>query len=193
MTVTFSASNFRRIMESCGIVVAGKNENRKMLKRICLDIEHDICTAVGLDGYKLMRIIVPCESDDQSKYCIMVEPVKVPKDATQVQIHYDGNRIEIDFRKYSSSMGMIVQNTIEGNYVNYDNIIPKFTERETYTIAVNPKYMIDCMKAMKDCSSVVFHFGGPTQSIVITPNGLYDGTETGVLLPMRLFGSFDKT
>jgi DNA polymerase III sliding clamp (beta) subunit (PCNA family) len=88
---------------------------------------------------------------------------------------------------FGSSIGMVVQNTIDEEYVDVSKIIPQLRDRSEYAIAVNPKYMIDCMKAMKDHKSVVLNFGGPIQSIMITPNGPREGTQTGLLLPMRIY------
>lgn len=189
-TITFSEGNFKKIMDCCGAVVAGKAENRKSLSYICLDMECDKCTAVGLDGYKMMKVVVPCTMEDKTKCRVMIKPVKIPNDANVIKLRVDDDRIEIDFHWYNSSIGMVVQPAIDekfGDYPDYEKILPDVSQRQEFEIAVNPKYMIDCMKAMKDCSSVTLHFGNALQGFLITPNRYNDdGCEVGLLLPMRI-------
>jgi DNA polymerase III sliding clamp (beta) subunit (PCNA family) len=91
--VTFGAETFKKIMESCGSVVACNKDSRKVLTRICFDMENDQCTAVALDGYKLMKIIADCDMEDKAPMRVLIEPVKIPKNITTVKLHCDDKRI----------------------------------------------------------------------------------------------------
>ena len=187
MKITFTRENFNTIMTACGKAVAGKGESREVLKYICLDCYADNCVAFGCDGYKAMLANVPCGMTiPNDKVRVMLKPIRVPSNCTNVVIRIEETRIEIDIMWYNTVLETQVQNLVKDKYLDYEKIMPTLEQRNEYSIAVNPKYLIDILTGMKNVPSVQLHFGNPLHSFLITPNS-NAGCLTGLVLPMRMW------
>lgn len=183
MKVKFTAENFNKIVKLCGNVCAKKSDRRPVLEHICLDISYDQCIAVGVNGYELVKCDVECESEETGRILLM--PVKLPRQATHVEIETDAHSIRITATYYGTTLRTDIQNVCEAEYINYKFIVPEPYERTQYSISVNPQYMMQIMKAMSDYDSVKLSFGSAVQGILITPNYEPEGSVVGTLLPVR--------
>lgn len=187
MEINFTYTNFNAIVTACSKAVAGKGESREILKYICLDCFADHCTAFGCDGYKAMMVNVPCRmGNPNEKTRVMLKPFKVPNNCTQVVVRIEEERIEIDIMWYHTVLETLVQHIVKGEYLNYEKIMPTPEQRQEYSIAVNPKHLIEILNGMKNIPSVQLHFGDKLHSFLITPNSDVSGI-TGLVLPMGMW------
>jgi len=186
MKIVFSAETFKRMMKVCSSAVIKKDDGRRMLQYICIDVGYDgTFTACGVNGHELAEYKGACEADGDGR--VFIKPVKTPKDATRVVVDgTDGTKTIVEYQMYSRVLSTDVQVVDKGEFIAYDNVIPKPEERDVLSISVDPKAMIELMSGLKDFKSVKMSFRRPLDSILITPNHYTEGEVTCVLLPMRV-------
>ena len=185
MEIGFTAENFKAIMRSCTSSVAKKDLSRPMLNYICLDFSNGFCTAVGCDGFKMMKVIVPCDMDGVSDCRVPIHPVKMPPQITRVVLVTSETQNEIKFYQFGQVVQTIVEKATNEHYIDYERIFPKPEERETYHISVNPKYLIDVLKGMSDSETVTLRFGNSLQSILVTVPEYFGIQKAALVLPKR--------
>ena len=102
------------------------DDTRPVLKGVCLEIKENTITAVGLDGYRLALVNKPLmKSTKQTSIIVpsksLTEIVKFLDDSEEeIKVCLQRNflMVEVDSTK-------IISRLIDGEYINYKQIIPK--------------------------------------------------------------------
>lgn len=128
--------DFKRMTVSLQSYVA-KDESRPVLKGVCLRSQDDKLTAVACDGYRLAKTVVDIEKAGADNiniivpiYALQVISSLVDDEKKELCIQYSQNPellcVEQDGVKITTRL-------YTGEYVNYQNLIPKQFATETQT------------------------------------------------------------
>ena len=112
-------------MISKTIFAVAVTDNKPMLTGCLLEIEKTGLTMVALDGYRMALRKTPMENDFEEKKMIIPEKSlselsKILTDDEDVQINATSRHAIFMFGNYR-----MVTRLIEGNYINYNSVIPK--------------------------------------------------------------------
>lgn len=132
---TITGKNFRDLINKVSFCVS-LDESRPILKGVLLSIEGEEITAVATDGYRLAKYVKTLESSD-GNICSVIparslnEISRLIDDSDRpVKIAVQKNYIAVDLGHTK-----ITSRVLEGNYINYKQIIPQVFE----TTATVPK------------------------------------------------------
>lgn len=120
-----SKKNFRSLIAK-SIFSTALDDTRPVLKGVCLKIAEDRITAVGLDGYRLALVNKPLVSCTKQTSIIvpsksLTEIVKFLDDSDDnIKVCIKKNFLMVDIDSTS-----IITRLIDGEYINYSQIIPK--------------------------------------------------------------------
>lgn len=187
MKATFTYDAMKNILDTCSPAVS-KDKLREMLAVICLDFEDNVCTAVALDGFVLVRqleTVLQTEDTDFGRGRIYIKPFKLPK-CSKVTVE----QTEVCKRQITTitwegeNSGSVMQDVPSGQYVNYKNVIKSAEDRETtFTITFDKKILKQAIDADKSGQYMTFRFSTPLSMATIKDHGR-PGLTIGVL-PVR--------
>ena len=108
------------------IFATGQDELRPIMNGIYFDLKEDGLAIVATDGHKLVKNKNNAiRSDVKRSFVLAKKPASLlrnilTKDATMVEIKFDDRNAEVHFPN-----GMLSCRLVEGNYPNYESVIPK--------------------------------------------------------------------
>jgi len=102
------------------------DSNRGTLRGCKLEVHENSITSVALDGYRLMKMSRPIENTSES-FCAIVpgkslsEAAKViESDDETASVYFENDYVLFDFEHTK-----VLARTLDGEYINYNQIIPK--------------------------------------------------------------------
>ncbi len=160
-----------RTLISKTIFSVALDDSRPILKGVLFDIDQKETTAVALDGYRLARVKKKVSANIKKQIVVptrsLNEISKLLDDTDDViNIYIDSNAIMID-----NNDTKIISRLLEGDFVNYKQIIPM--NYETYVI-VNKVQLEDALERVSLLSKVgqnnFVKFDIKENSLVLTSN-----------------------
>lgn len=170
-----SVADLKYLMNVCKLSI-DKAGVRPALEMVgCRVSDNGTMTATTLDGYRIHSVTVPCEVIEGDVQSILLIPlVKVPTKTKHVVIEILEDEVVYDFL---TSKQVIKVN--DGEFPNVDQMIPK--DDPSFSIYVNPRYMEDAFKALRNHETVKIEFYGETNPIIVKHHEDY-----ALVLPKRV-------
>ncbi len=149
---------------------ASKDETRAVLTGIFFMVEDEIIRMVATDSYRLAIVEKKISAQTSENFKLIIpgsifdEVVKLAAKNDTISIGYTDNQIIFMF-----GSSIIVTRKIEGNYPNYQQIIPK---DKTVSITVNVKALISSIKRasimVQDHSPLTFFIDSDANLLIIS-------------------------
>ena len=145
-----SQKDFKSLI-SKSIFSVAVDDSRPILKGVLFDIEQKGIAAVALDGYRLAEVKKPASSNVKKQIVVptrsLNEISRLLDDSDDIiNVYIDTNAIMID-----NSDTKIISRLLEGDFVNYKQIIP--ASYETYVV-VNKLQLEDALERVSLLSKV---------------------------------------
>ena len=108
------------------LFATGQDELRPIMNGIYFDLKEDGLAIVATDGHKLVKSKnTAIRSDVKRSFVLAKKPASLlrnilTKDSTMVEVKFDDRNAEVHFPN-----GMLSCRLIEGNYPNYESVIPQ--------------------------------------------------------------------
>ena len=108
------------------LFATGQDELRPIMNGIYFDLKEDGLAIVATDGHKLVKSKnTAIRSDVKRSFVLAKKPASLlrnilSKDSTMVEVKFDDRNAEVHFPN-----GMLSCRLIEGNYPNYESVIPQ--------------------------------------------------------------------
>ena len=192
MKAKFTVWDWKEIMRCCGPCVSD-NESYYSLHFIRLDFGQNWCQTYGADSYHVVKREVPCAATllPTMPYTLFIRPMKTPAGTRSVILQEpDKDTLEVVFMgKDDAIIETVKQLREKVEDINVETFFQKTINNlrdEKYTIAVDPRYLMNALNAMKDRDSVILHFGTCVQPFMIMPYDDGDQLTQAIVLPMRM-------
>ena len=199
MEALFSVYDWRDMTRACGTIAAGYHEYPE-LEYVRLELKWNKCTAYGADGYHAVKVTRDCRMTDTiMPYTVFLMSTKIPAGTKTVILATNdaddapGEAIKLTYKGKDNNVITVEEQPVPpANVTGSTFSIEAFFQRtidnlrdERYTIAVNPKYLIDALSSMSDHEKVILHFGTMVQPFMILPAEDNPGEEA-IVLPVRI-------
>ncbi len=191
MEITFKTCDLAQIMTSCGSIAAGASREdlakHPWVRYIRMECSIYGCTAIGMDGFKLARVIVPCRIVSGDDLIIfMVSPFRVPERKYELATITDAGKghIQVKFHNPDSegSQSIIIERDEGDNYPKkWDTLLP-LNRKSTYQIRLGTHHLAGLLKAFKGEKYLDFEFGSCVQPCLVHGE---NQDVLGMILPVR--------
>ncbi len=132
------------------IYATADDELRPAMNGVFVNIEESQITFVATDAHKLVKYSVKCENDFSSSFILPKRPANLLKtlllkEADDVTVTFDSKSVLITMATYT-----MVCRLIEGNYPNYNAVIPSANPNK---VLVDRQEFLNSIKRVAVCSN----------------------------------------
>ena len=194
--ITINNYDWNDLVKICGKTCDGKS--RPSLGYVYCEFVGDWCTAYAADGFRLSKLEFRCEKgiDLADVLILYLKPTRAPSGTKIVQLFVDQDKDQYDIVFVDGDEDVLESVTEPvpsfADPVDIPKIVKSCEEnidrynhgQGQYCIAMNPKRLLAALEGFKSCDSVVLHFGGPYDAMMIRPRD--DLQARAFVLPMRL-------
>lgn len=168
--------NLKPALKKPGTSAMGRND---LTELIHLEFGKDQVKCVAIDGFRVHEEYIYATVDEEFS-CHIAPPQLLPQ-AGDVHVYVEGATAYVEFDNIRLA-------TKQPNYplTVYDSgkILEMIGDDERFEVAVNPKYLLDAVSAVKGEKQIVLNIGSPLQPIMVYPTGAM-GIRTYSILPVR--------
>lgn len=182
------SETMNRLIAATKDFVVPESYTREIYKYIQLrfDSEHNTITAAACDGFRLSVETGTALEIDEDFIAYIRPNYRFPK-KTEVLISLEGEEVII---RCNGNITGCAQ--IKGDFLNYE-AFGNDRQKVTFRIAMNPKYLMDAVKAAKvslkpgSSGPVILEFVNPDAPAYVVTN---EGNGFRMVLPIRMRGKF---
>jgi len=175
--ISVDAKELKGLMENAKLAI---NKRHHVMDKIKIKVEQDKMQAFSLDGYRLHTKSIEIHNSSEDIE-VLTDYVKVPKSKVcAVTIDTESSLITYDFPELNEKIIKPIYNDL--NFPDVENL--KDQNETKFTIACNPKFLIDALKGFKD-SNIIIEFSDNNKPFVITAANS-DDESYNLVLPVRM-------